>query len=152
MPLTARSRTLSGGPASRGPLIATFAVNRPSQNRSSGAELGQAAGRWTVSEAGEAAGFEALAATTRLAAPDNRPPGWSQLEAVGGGEYSSTVMPWFGEIHNPQGIGGAVVALSATTRLSLRTYTGQSPREIRLFGADTPAVAGQTFRLYAVIS
>ena len=151
MPITARSRALSGGPGVRGPLVATFTVTRTSANRDSGAELGQAAGSWEVSEIGAASGFEADEDTTRLIAPPGRPPGWLALEVIGGAEHSSVVMPWFGEIHNPAGVGGAIVALSEAERLSLRTYLNQSPREIRIFGADTAVSVGGSFPIYAVI-
>ena len=151
MPHTARSLAAAGGPGTPGPLVATFTVTRDSQNHSLNNELGKAAGRWEVSEAAKDAGFEARGGTTRLIAPAARPYGWVGLEVVGGDGYSSVVMPYFGEIHNPAGIGGTIVALSGTERLSLRTHVNQNPREIRLFGADTPAVVGQTFHIRAVI-
>ena len=151
MPINARSRALSGGPGEPGPLIATLTVTRANQNRSSSAELGQAAGRWDVSEAGEAAGFEARAGTTQLIAPPAGPPDWRSLEVIGGEEHSRVGMPWFGEIHNPAGVGGAIVALTSDERLSIRTHVNQSPREIRLFGADTAVSAGNSFRIHAVI-
>ena len=60
-------------------------------------------------------------------------------------------MPWFGEIHNQQGIGGAVVALAADRRIALRTYTDRHPREIRAFGAATPVAEGDVVALFAVV-
>ena len=60
-------------------------------------------------------------------------------------------MPWFGEIHNPQGIGGAIVSIDAATRVSLRTHTGMHPREIRVLGADTPVRVGDIVELHAVV-
>ena len=136
-----------------GPLIATFRVARANDQRSRSSEFSAAAGAWTLAPPGEAAGF-ALDPdnAARLRAPDGRPGDWFGLEPVGGGGddgFSSTVMPWFGEIHNAQGIGGAVVALSADRRVSLRTYTGRHPREIRVFGADTAVAVGDTVQLYA---
>ena len=71
--------------------------------------------------------------------------------AIGGDDYSSAVMPYFGEIHNPNGIGGAVVALTDSERLSLRTHVNQNPRDIRVYGADTALTIGRTLRLHAVM-
>ena len=59
-------------------------------------------------------------------------------------------MPWFGEIHNLQGIGGALVAFTADRRVSLRTHTNQHPREIRVAGADTAVQVGDSLELRAV--
>ena len=140
--------------AERGPLLATFTVTRAVANggsRSRSDEFGAAAGAWAVADAGTEAGFSADPDRPRLRAPNHRPPGCFGLEAVGGDEFSTSVLPWFGELHQTQGVGGAVVGIDADTRVGLRTYAGQHPREIRVFGADTPVAVGATVRLYGAI-
>ena len=140
--------------ADRGPLLATFTVSRAVANgrsRARDAEFGSAAGEWAVADAGADAGFSVDPNRPRLRAPNRRPPGCFGLEAVGGDEFSSAVLPWFGELHQTQGVGGAVVGIDADTRVGLRTYAGIHPRELRVFGADTPVAVGATLRLYGAI-
>ena len=47
--------------------------------------------------------------------------------------------------------GGATVPIAADRRVSLRTYTHQDPREIRVFGADADVAVGDTVELYAAV-
>ena len=77
----------------------------------------------------------------RLWAPAGRPRACFGFDAVGNG-FGVSLMPWFGEIHNATGIGGAVIALAADRRISLRTYMGTHPREIRVFSADMAVLRG----------
>ena len=146
------SRWLSlGGASSPGPLIATFRATRASASRGISSEFGAASGEWTLAPDGAEAGFGADADRPRLSAPDMRPAGWGGIEAVGGDGFSSTILPWFGEVHNQQGVGGAIVAITAERRVSLRTHSNQHPREIRVAGAATPIAIGDTIELRAYI-
>ena len=136
----------------RGPLIATFRIARATERRNKNSEFSAQAGAWTVAPAGEAAGFALNPANSaRLRAPAGRPQRCFGFEAVGGGGFGAVVMPWFGEIHNAAGIGGATIPIAADRRVSLRTYTHQDPRELRVFGADADVAVGDTVELYAAV-
>lgn len=128
-------------------MIATFRVTKASDNVPRDRELGAGRGRWELTPFGQASGF--AVARSRLTAPWRRPPRWIGIEAWGG-DWSSSLVPWFGEIHHPNGVGGCVVPLSATERLLLRMYGAASPREIRLFGHNTPVPLDAVVALHAV--
>ena len=139
----------------RGPLIAEFrfsgAVNRGNAKRNS--ELATA-GAWTVADTGVDVGF--MASNGRLSVPVVRPDAWIGLLAaarVDGRLFGSgIVMTWpGGEIHQVSGVGGAVVPVSQSERISVRTHMDRHPSEIRLFGADTALPAGVTLELCAVV-
>ena len=133
----------------RGPLIATLTLIRDTgATRRRDSELGNNSISWALAPEGMSYGFRLDAALPRLLAPDERPLGWFGIEALGSDEFSS-VLPWFGEIHNNTGVGGAVVAVAQDRRISLRTYTNQHPREIRVFGADTILQVQDSVALYA---
>lgn len=146
MPLTARSRTSSGGPVRRGPTLATYTVSRAHDMAVTGDAFSMASGAWAVSADGAAAGF--VASGARLAAPDSRPEGWIAIEAVGGGEAPGALMPWLDEIHD--GADGTVVVLGEDRRVSVRVRN-QPSREVRVYGAGTAVRKGDAVRLYAVI-
>ena len=141
-------RITRGGSGTRGPLIAEFVVFRASGNRSRSSEYGSNSGRWNLTEFGLQAGFAVDDA--RLTAPSLRPEGVVSLEAVGGEEVETSVLPWFGELHNLTGIGGAIVAVGEGERLSVRLHQAESPREVRIAGADTGVSVGARLCLYAV--
>ena len=135
--------------------IATFRALAAAANSGVGVVFGVDAGAWELAPAGEAAGWSIDPDHPRLRAPDMRPPGWIGVEAIGGtedGEFSSALLPWFGEIHHPRGIGGATVSVAADRRLSLRTIVNQHPRELRVYGGDTAVAVGDTVELRAVIA
>ena len=133
----------------RGPLIATLTLTRDNSTfRARDSELGSNSAAWEVAAEGLAFGFRLHATLPRLLVPDERPLGWFGIEAVGAEVYSC-VLPWFGEIHNSLGVGGAVVAVAPDRRVSLRTYTNQHPRQIRVFGADTGLQDEDRVELYA---
>lgn len=142
MPITIRAA--SGRSADRGPLLATFVVNRADPTG-----LGRVYGDWTVADEGVARGFSVVvdagdaAANGRLAAPDGRPPGFSGLEVVGGNYFSAATIPWFAA-----GV-GAIVAVNGQRRLALRVTTDAARRTIVAWGADTRVAIGDTVRLCA---
>ena len=141
---------VTGGPGTMGQLIARYRIGAALEKKSSG-ELAAGSGAWTVTPAGARAGFAALAGTSRLAAPAGRPAAWIGLEFVGEDGYSSTVAPWFGEVHNAaRGRGGLVVAFAEDERLLVRTVLSASPRELRLGFADTAISAGRHLEVFAV--
>ena len=74
-----------------------------------------------------------------------------EFEAGDGWCFGDVVMPWFGEIHNAAGVGGATVPLSEDRRVSVRTYTHQHPRELRMLGADSAVDLGDTVAIYAAL-
>ena len=136
----------------RGPLIATFTVSRDNDDRGNSSEFGSASGGWVIAGAGVVEGFALNdESPTRLVSPVGRPRGWFGIEAVGGDDFGSAVMPWFGEIHTVNGVGGVVVAINEERRLSIRSYISIHPRELRVYGADTEVVIGDAVRLYAAV-
>lgn len=135
--------TTSGG----GPLIASFRVTRAAANIRTNTELGAGRGAWTLSRFGRSSGFAVSGA--RLTAPWKRPPNWIGIDAWGG-DFASALVPWFGEIHHPNGTGGCVVPLSPTERLLLRLHGAASPREIRVYGHGTAVALGAQVHLRAV--
>ena len=130
-----------------GPLIASFRVTKTLSNPRQNSELGAARGRWSLTPFGEANGFAIAGA--RLTAPWRRPPRWIGID-VWGGDFANALVPWFGEIHHPNGVGGCVVPLSGAERLLLRMHGAESPREIRIHGHGTAVALDSTVHLRAV--
>ena len=138
-----------GGAGRRGPLIAEFVVTRNSEVRGRSSEIGAASGRWDITDYGLEAGFDV--SEVYLTAPNRPPDGCRAIEVVGGDDYQSAIMPYFGEIHNLQGVGGSVIAVDATERISVRMHLAEHPREIRMAGAETALSVGAKVSLYAAI-
>ena len=129
--------------------IATYTVAQASAaSRVRTLELGITAGSWVVSDEGQGAGF--LSDGRRLSVPNMRPDLWIGIEAVGGEEFSSSIIPWFGDVVSFQGIGACIVAFTPTERITLRSYVNVHPRQIRVYGADTPVDQNSKVTLYAV--
>ena len=155
MPFPARIAT--AGRIDRGPLMATLAITRTAAAAlAHDAELGSTGagpdGAWTLTGEGTAAGFSVDESHPRLHAPSRPPEGCFGLEVVGGDDFTHSVLPWFGEMHQSElGMGGVLIGVSAAVRLSLRTYL--SAREIRVFGAGVAlaALVDPAIRLYCAI-
>ena len=152
MPERAAILALRGaGAAGRGSLIATFTIARNAANIALADELAENMGEWVVSEFGAEADFRAVAETTRLDCPNARLPWFSGFEVVGGDEFSNMTMPYFGEIHDQNGVGGSIVSLASNHRISLRNFIAQNPRQFRLYGAATPVAKGSSLSIYALL-
>ena len=123
------------------------AVNQSKGSR--GKALPNNAGAWTVGEFGRQHGFSTPGGSA-LRGPAGRPLRWIGLEVLTRGGGASSVMPWWGEIHNPQGVGGAMVAVSDTERLLILAVTNEHPRKLVVASAGTTIPAGTTVVLRSV--
>ena len=132
-------------------LIAILTVSRTIGNKSNLSQFGVRDIFWELTEDGKRAKFSIDPNnSSRLLAPDLRPLNFSALEVIGGDQFQSAVMPFFGEIHNTAGIGGTVIALSPTERIQLRTYSNSHPRVLRVFGSGTGVTLGKQVHLFFI--